>query len=140
MHEAIALAVVWRQLVCAARESGIPQEEREALIEQADGVLDRLAEIPALTEKALAVKILVWNCECDEGDTIVSLHLCASIVADAQRLAGLELAGIFSGPVRAEPRGLLDEARERGATWAREHVLRPRGTVPDVFRRALAAD
>ncbi len=116
MHEATALAIVWRQLMCAAGEPGSPYEESEALIEQADGVLDCLAETPALTETALAAKILVWNCECAGGDSIVSLRLCASIVADARRLAGPELASIFSGPIRTELRGLLDEARERGAT------------------------
>ena len=133
MHEATALAIIWRELMCAAGEPGIPHGESEALIEQADGVLDCLAEMPAFAETALAAKILVWNCECGEGDTIVSLRLHASIVADARRLAGPELAGIFSDPIRAEPRGLLDEVRERGANWACEHVLRPR-------RRALAAD
>ncbi len=58
----------------------------------------------------------------------------ATIKRDMQHLAA-----IFPDPILTEPRGVLDEAREPGAIWAREHV-RLRGTVPDVLRQALAVD
>ena len=140
---ATALAVDWWRFMRAAEEPGICDEESGALIDQADCVLDRLAEIPAGTAADLAAKILVWNCEGDGGETIIGMRLQASIVADAQRLASAELSSIFRDPMLRERSGLLAEARERGAVWTREHLLRPDGllaAVPPVLRRALAAD
>ena len=51
-----ALATAWCQLMGAADEAGISDAQSEALIERADAVLDRLAETPANTEAALAVR------------------------------------------------------------------------------------
>ena len=138
-----AFAVDWWQFVRAAEGAGIPDEDSKALIERADAVLDRLAEIPASTAADLAAKILAWNCECGGGETIIGMRLQASIVADAQRFAGPKLAGIMPDLMPTERPGLLEEARERGAVWSREHVLRPHGllaAVPAVLRQALAAD
>lgn len=138
-----ALAVEWWQLMRAAEEPGISDTDSKALIRRADAMLDRLAEIPAASAAALAAKVLVWHCEADGGETITGERLRASIVADAQRLAGPELAGMTPEPIPAERRGLQDEARERGAVWARENVLRPHrllGAVPVVLRLALAAE
>ena len=140
---AAALAVDWWRFMRAAEEAGISHEESETLIDQADTALDRLAEMPAATAADLAAKILVWNCEGDGGETIIGMRLQASIVADAQRLASAELSGVFPDPIPRERSGLLAEARERGAAWTREHLLRPDdllAAVPPVLRRALATD
>ena len=138
-----ALAVAWRELVLAAEEPGMSKEDSEALVERADVVLDRMAETPAVTAAALAAKLLVWNCEADGGETVTGMRLRASIVSDAQGLAGPELADIMPDPIPTEPRGLVDEARERGAVWAREHVLRPHrllGAVPAASRLVVSED
>ncbi len=137
------LAAAWWQIMRAAEEPGIPCADREALIEQADAMLDRLADTQGATAAALAAKILVWNREGGGGETVIGMRLRASIVSDAQYLAGPELAGIIPDPIPAERRGLLDEARERGAVWAREHVLRPHrllGAVPAVLRLVVCAE
>ena len=42
----------------AAEEPGMSEEDSEALVEQADAVLDRLAKTPANTEATLAADIL----------------------------------------------------------------------------------
>lgn len=117
-----AFAAAWWELIRAAEEPNISAKLCEALIGQADAMLDRLAETPATTAGALAAKVLVWNREGDGGETITGMRLWGSIVADAQRLAGPELDSIVPKAATAEGRGLLHEARQRGAVWAREHI------------------
>jgi hypothetical protein len=134
------LAAAWWELIRAADEPNISAGDNKALIGQADAVLDRLAETSATTAGALAAKVLVWNREGDGGETITGMRLWGSIVADAQRLAGPALAGLVADPISAEPHGLLDKARERGAVWAREHVLRPHGLLGAELGLALAAE
>jgi hypothetical protein len=133
------LAAVWWELTRAAEEPDISARDSEALIGQADLVLDRLAETPATSAAALAAKVLVWNREGDGGETITGMRLWSSIVSDAERLAGPELAGIVPKATSAEGCGLLHEARQRGAVWARERVLRPQGPLASELRQALSA-
>jgi hypothetical protein len=133
------LAAAWWELIRAAEEPKISATDSEALIGQADALLDRLAETPATTAAALAAKVLVWNREGDGGETITGMRLWGSIVADAQRFAGSELAGIVPKAAPAEGCGLLNEARQRGAVWARERVLRPQGPLAAELRQALTA-
>jgi hypothetical protein len=132
------LAAAWWELIRAAEEPDISARDSEALIGQADALLDRLAEMPATTAGALAAKVLVWNREGDGGETITGMRLWGSIVADAQQLAGPELA-IVPKATPAEGCGLLHEARQRGAVWARERVLRPQGSLAGESRQALTA-
>jgi hypothetical protein len=54
------LACEWRQLMCAAEETGISGADSAALIERADSLLGRLAEIPA-NEHALRAAEIVFR-------------------------------------------------------------------------------
>ena len=52
------LAAEWRQLMRAAEEPGISNEESEALLARADALLGRLAGMTANTDAAIAAEIL----------------------------------------------------------------------------------
>ena len=50
------LALAWRQLMLAAEEPDISNEDSQVLVEQADAVLDRLAKTPDNTEATLVAE------------------------------------------------------------------------------------
>ena len=54
-----ALAAEWRQLTRAAQEAGISDADRNVLIERADALLERLAEMSANTEALQVAETLI---------------------------------------------------------------------------------